>query len=50
MNKGLQKHCLKLLIFTATSELGYRGNEGNFCSSPLHPDWFWGPPSLLYSG
>jgi hypothetical protein len=26
------------------------GQDKRFISSPGHPDWLWGPPTLLFSG
>jgi hypothetical protein len=26
------------------------GGGKRFFSTPIHPDWFWGPPSLLSNG
>jgi len=30
-----------------TTRLQFLGGTGMFLSSPLHPDWLWGPSSVL---
>jgi hypothetical protein len=48
--QGLLKYLISFFLLEVQGSVPGRDNDRIVFSLPLCPDWFWGLPSLLFSG